>query len=180
MSLPDGFSLVEFAEHINRSDAFTTGDAIEAELHVNAAVEVVESMCGPLAPREVVVTDAAAVRGTWVASVWPVLSAAAVNAYDSSEVADVTVDAAGRVRFGTYTGAGTFDVTLQVGRDPIPASIVLATYIIASHLWETQRGRSARPGLFGQGEDVTITPMGFAVPARAAQLLAPHRAPSVA
>ena len=50
----------------------------------------------------------------------------------------------------------------------------MPTYIIASHLWETQRGRSARPSIMGE-DGTVLTPMGYAIPARAAQLMAPHR-----
>lgn len=56
------------------------------------------------------------------------------------------------------------------------SSIRLAIKIIASHLWDTQRGSPSsgnRPG-FGQPvTDGSPVRMGFAIPARAAELLAP-------
>lgn len=59
------------------------------------------------------------------------------------------------------------------------SSIALAIKIIAGHLWETQRGRAgARGAVYAQGEEPqAAAPRGFAIPARAAQLLEPYTRP---
>jgi hypothetical protein len=51
----------------------------------------------------------------------------------------------------------------------IPPEVTLATLIIAEHLWQTQRGDSARPGVDDEGQ--MDAPRGFAMPRRAEQLL---------
>jgi hypothetical protein len=51
----------------------------------------------------------------------------------------------------------------------IPPEATLATLIIAEHLWQTQRGDSARPGVDDEG--MMDRPRGFAMPRRAEQLL---------
>jgi hypothetical protein len=51
----------------------------------------------------------------------------------------------------------------------IPPEATLATLIIAEHLWQTQRGDSARPGVDDEG--MMDAPRGFAMPRRAEQLL---------
>lgn len=69
---------------------------------------------------------------------------------------------------------GPLRVTYAAGRSPVPANITEAAKIILSHKWETQRGHTGgRPGL---GEDTLPTPgLGFLIPRRAMEALAPHR-----
>jgi len=52
-----------------------------------------------------------------------------------------------------------------------------AVKIIASHLYEDHRGTGALPGgrTYPSGGEDTPAPMGFAIPRRAAELLAPYR-----
>ncbi len=61
------------------------------------------------------------------------------------------------------------------------ASVRLAVKIIASHLWETQRGRDAgagaRSGIAVPVGDDSPVRMGFAIPSRAAELLKPFLRP---
>jgi hypothetical protein len=51
-----------------------------------------------------------------------------------------------------------------------PAAFNLAGRIILQHLWETQHGPSARPGMGGE-ELATLPGWGYAIPSRAAELL---------
>lgn len=62
----------------------------------------------------------------------------------------------------------------------LPASAMAdeATLIIVKHLWETRRGREGREQVFASPED--DVPVGFAIPRRAAQLLAAVETPLVA
>jgi len=53
----------------------------------------------------------------------------------------------------------------------VPAAFNLAGRIVVAHLWMTQHGPSARPGMGGE-ETVTLPGWGFAIPNRAAELLA--------
>lgn len=54
----------------------------------------------------------------------------------------------------------------------VPASFNEAARIILEHLWQTQHGPSLRPSIGGE-EEVTLPGFGFAIPNRAAELLAP-------
>jgi hypothetical protein len=58
----------------------------------------------------------------------------------------------------------------------------MATLIIAGHLWETQRGNSpVASALPAEDYSPGVVGMGFAIPARAMDLLAPYlRPPNVA
>jgi hypothetical protein len=74
---------------------------------------------------------------------------------------------------------GTYTVTYTSGRADLPAAIRLAVLVIAEHLWETQRGAAPVGPL--SGDDTFPTPgLGFAIPNRALELLAPYRRPAVA
>lgn len=55
----------------------------------------------------------------------------------------------------------------------VPASFTAAARIIIDHLWATQHGPSARPAL-GDPDMTTLTGWGYAIPNRAAELLAPY------
>jgi hypothetical protein len=55
----------------------------------------------------------------------------------------------------------------------VPAPFGEAGRIILEHLWQTQRGPSARPTLGGE-ETVALPGFGFAIPNRAAELLSPY------
>jgi hypothetical protein len=68
---------------------------------------------------------------------------------------------------------GTCDVVYTAGLGTaVPPAISLASKIIIQHLWETQRGPSAQPGV--GGDEMAITLAGFAVPNRALEVLAPY------
>lgn len=71
--------------------------------------------------------------------------------------------------------------TVQVTTVQQAASIALAIKIVCKHLWETQRGRGARSAQFASAPEDTIPgPRGFAVPARAAELIRPFaRVPAI-
>jgi hypothetical protein len=69
---------------------------------------------------------------------------------------------------------GLIVVTYVAGYSIIPANYTLAAKIIIEHLWQLQRQPSITPAganLFGNDDSSVIIPMGFAVPARAAELL---------
>ncbi len=63
-------------------------------------------------------------------------------------------------------------VTYVAGWGPsAPAAFNLAARITVQHLWLTQHGPSARPGMGGE-ETITLPGWGYAIPNRAAELLA--------
>lgn len=115
--------------------------------------------------------------------VLPTTRAVAVTAVTDATGSAVTVDAAasilpaGLVRLSSkVSGVFTVTVTFPVAVSP---SVLLATLIVAGHLWETQRGTAPTP-LSQQepsGSDFPIPGAGYAIPNRARDLLASYVAP---
>ena len=156
-------SLAEVRDHVN-----VTGDRSDVELDMmrGAAQDVVEGLVGPVLHRTV--TDRSWPRGGLVMlSVVPVLSVTSVTA-NAVAVSGSVLESGGLL--SGVTGYGPVTVAYVVGRLVVPDAIRLATLIIAAHLWRTQQGST--PASFG--DDVTATPIGFAVPNRAVELLRPY------
>ena len=82
---------------------------------------------------------------------------------------------------GLYGSASRITVTYPTGGEGVPPEVLLATLIIAGHLWETQRG-SAPSALTLQDPnfDPGAAGRGYAIPNRAQELLAPYIRPAVA
>jgi len=119
------------------------------------------------------------VRQRPLVSVTSIVSVASGQAIDISAGLDLDVNA-GTIRrklgypfYGPYfTWLPAMSVTYVAGWGvAVPAAFNTAARIILQHLWQTQHGPSARPGM-GAGEDmVTMPGFGFAVPNQAAELL---------
>ena len=177
----DAVELPALAAQLN-IDVPAAGSSQEAEmqLYLDAAVRYVEHDCGPLVA-----------TGTRTYKAYPsgdylVLSAThltAVTAVRDPYGQVATVDArdvnllAGIVKVPA-AAAGPWEVDAAVGPAAVEPDLKLAALIIAAHLWETQRGRTARPGfLRGRTEEDPI-PAGFLVPHRAAALMQASRRPA--
>jgi hypothetical protein len=176
MSLP---TLDDLKTHAN-----ITGTQDDAELldHLYAAIDVVESIVGPLRDGEVtethrgVNTDVLILRSTPVGTLVDV-STRLYPGYDMSAgtLVDYELDTASgllRLASGGYF-RGDVRVTYRTGRDYLPASVRLAILIIGKSLWETQRGAQPLP-LQGSDEGTVNTSYAPAIPARAATLLEPY------
>ncbi len=73
-----------------------------------------------------------------------------------------------------FSRGAVYSVVYKAGLGTsVPAPIELAAKIIVGHMWDTQRGPSLRP-TYGGDETVVIPGMGYAVPNRAVELLAPY------
>lgn len=167
----------DFKVHLNIPAAQTDDDA-ELGRVLAAAVRTVERRVGFLTPTDVVEHHLGLALAPEM-----VLRRAPVNELTSVEVlggAAVTSDQylldseAGIVQLlGGRTFHGDYTVTYQAGWAEVPDDIGLATLIIGAQLWETQRvpGRSATR--FGQPAEPQPV-RGFAIPNRAATLLAPY------
>lgn len=157
-------------QHLNIPATSTTNDGeITAWLDTLDAV-IERYIGGPIVTREVVQRVTPVDRGTaLLLGKIPVVDVTQING-DAVSGLDIDPDA-GMVR-GSF-GSAPVTVTYQAGRgDTPPPAIVGAAKVILGHLWQTQRGQLQRPSL---GGDETFAPLGlgFAVPNRALELLAP-------
>ena len=184
MPLP---TVADLRPHINST---STADDEELANHLDAAVEMVAGIVGPIdAPAAVTETHRDVSSDVLILRRMPVVSLTAVSSRVGATstaltLADYELDAAsGLVR--AVDGSrfyGTFVVSYTSGREALPASIRLAILIIAAHLWETQRGSSPSPLSLQQQEFEQTAPVGvgYAIPSRARELLAAYVSPSVA
>jgi hypothetical protein len=182
-SVPLPVTLEQLKRELNMSNPTESGDDDgELEIRLAAATRAVEAIVGPMVPRSVISTRTAR-GGSIVLPVRPVISVESVNGLygaasyvvgdlDLGELgAGVVRLAYGLLPFGRYTVAYT------VGRSEVGENLQLAVLIIAAHLWETQRGRSARArslGDFDSGnpsQDAILVLRGYAYPRRALELL---------
>lgn len=142
---------------------------------LNAAIEHVEKLCGPIttASRTYLVRPR---RDKLVLPVTRVTAVESVTDPDGNLVVPYDVNlAAGIVELpGEPWTTKAWTVTATTGTDV--TSLVLAAKIIASHLFGVHRGSGALPSgrTYPSGDDETVTLAGFAIPRRAADLMAPY------
>ena len=169
----------DLTEHLNM-----TGDPPEdLQLFLDAAVRVVEGRCGPLEQRP----QTLRCRPNGRNLVLPATNLQAVTAVrdPAGQVVDVRAGdvnlLAGIVPVPAVRD-GWWEVDVVMGGSPMPADLKLAVFVVASHLYEIKRGRAGRPQAFfgGENSDTQDVPRGFAVPARAAELMRPYVIPAFA
>jgi hypothetical protein len=174
--------LDEAKAHLNMSATVTASDrARDDELRgwIETVTAIVEDDpevgVGPCATRTVVERHSSG-QAVWLHRP-PVLSLTSVvpvlTSGSAVSVGDLDVDGdTGEVRRldGAPLTGGPWTVTYQAGRRVVPAPVTGAAKAILKHLWETQRGPARLPVL--GGDDVVMTASGYAIPHRAARLLA--------
>lgn len=142
---------------------------------LNSAISHVEKMVGPVAEATRIYTvrpkrDKLVLPVVRLTEVVEVLdpSGVAVEPYDVNLLSGIIELRA----WPSTTKAWTVQAT--AGRDLV--DIKRAIKIIASHLYEDHRGAGALPGgrTYATGGEDTTSLMGFAIPRRAAELLAPY------
>lgn len=158
----------------------TTTHDDELALYAATAVLSIEDLIGgPFLNRQVTeVVDVAEDGRSLVLGQRGVSSVVSVTAMQSGaalSVANFLVNPnAGVIRqkLGVpFYWTGPFQVTYIAGQGTdVPENVNVAARIIGQHLWITRRGPATLPSL--GGEDVVITSAGYAIPRRAAQLLA--------
>lgn len=163
-------TLDELKDFVNVSSG--TSDA-ELLMMLDAAVEAVEGIVGPILHRTVVERVRAnahtiALRESPVVSVTSITSAGSAVTY--------SLDAATGLLLDVYS-AGDNTVTYVAGRTSVPEAIRLAVLIIAGHLWRTQLGSAPANSLQGADEFTPDIGLGYAIPSRAQDLLAPYALP---
>lgn len=179
---PAILSLADAKDHLNIKDS---RDDDEVRFWNNATTKAVEYYTGPIVPRSFteqhLVRNAAAI----VLLRTPVIAVTAVDSVLTGGVSyaldGLDVDGATGELFRLDGGrlSGRLRITYRAGRVAILENITGGARIILEHLWRTQR--SSRGGLAGGGQDYSVTEpipgLGYAVPNRAIELLAPDRLP---
>jgi hypothetical protein len=169
-------SLAVAKRHLNIT---STTDDEEIRGWLAAVTEVIEAKVGPVVVKTI--TDErhdGNGRSLWLRQT-PVVSLTTVAPWLTTgttyTVADLRLSPdSGRVerKDGLCFTGGPFAVSYKAGRPVIGENISQAAAIILKHLWETQRGAAGLP-LQGLDDTTLIPGMGFAVPNRALELLAP-------
>jgi hypothetical protein len=175
VSLP---TLTDLKAHLNKTS--TTADDAELADMLDAAVDVVEGIVGPVTTSPVTETHRVS-SDVLVLRRMPVAGLVSVSPGSLADFA-LDVDSGLLRRVDGYGFVGPVTVTYSVGRPMVPAAISLAILIIAGHLWETQRGTSPSAlSLQQPGAEPLDAPVaGYAIPNRARDLLARYVRVSIA
>lgn len=169
----------DLAAHLNLPAAPADPvERTELQRHLDSALERVRSECG--AAVDGVSTVPVSSSGSAVLLL-PVVRVDAVTAVldpDGAPVTPTLVDTLAGIVWVPTSRAGVWRVTVTSAAARV--SLELATLIIAAHLHETQR--RSRPQTVRPGAPPPQGPggLGFAIPARAAELMAPFRLPGIA
>jgi hypothetical protein len=164
-------------------DITGTDDDAELTTMLDAAIDVVENIVGPLASSPVTETHYAASGPTLVTRRAPLIALTAVSTrwypgtvWADQDVTDYEVNTdTGEIRQANgWLFCGDVKLTYTVGYSDVPPSVSLATLVIAANLWETQRGAMPLPA--NSTDDEYAANVGFApaIPNRAKTLLEPH------
>lgn len=134
-------SLAEVKAHLNLDDVDSVPDD-ELWRTALAATAMVEAVSGVLRPRQ----ETVRVRGGGKRlnlPVWPVLTVDAVVDDSGAEFDPADWWVSGRSRIEPFYGAVRcrwLDVTVTVGRNPVPDDLVTAVLLQTGLLWGSQRG----------------------------------------
>jgi len=168
-------SFEELKARINRSDI--TDDA-ELRSYLHSATDWVEyAIGGPLSVQTF--TEIHYVCGDIVPRKRPIVAIISITpdlgtALDSSSYfADPGTQ---MIHFRYGVNPNYYTLVYTAGLSVIPERGKIAGLEVANHLWNVQNGSAGRGFPV---DDVIPTPMGFAVPRRAAELLAPDRIPGI-
>lgn len=169
-------SLKDAQRHLNLTTA--TSDS-ELQSMVDAAEAAIAERVGPLEP----VNTTARVRGGSKLLRLPIAPAVSLTSVTGVSgtvvtVADLYLETMRAVV--THDSAWTFtelayDVTYVAGRATCPDDLLLAVKELVRHMWETQRGGSARPGSrSSETMSNTLPGSAYTFPIRVTELMAPH------
>ena len=183
MSLP---TVTDLKLHINVTSADDDGELADM---LDAAVDVVEGIIGPLTARSVTETHRNVSSDVLVLRRMPAAELVSVSSRYGSvltaltlEDFDLDADTGLLRRADGGWMVGSFTVSYSVGRPTVPAAVRLAILVIAGHLFETQRmpgfqSADSLPAGFGGLDgvpDARLPGLGYAIPNRAQELLTPY------
>jgi len=165
--------LGETKDHLNIPAATTTYDD-ELRRHIDTATELVETHCGRYFRRQTVVVyphpDTTILLNPPVVSITSVVIDGTTISASNYHVNRTT----GVLTLDTHPGYDVDDVTITyvAGTNTPPEPVRHATMLLTAHLWETQRGRVARPRATDDGYAPGTT---FTMPRRVEEILAMYR-----
>lgn len=176
--------LMDLREHLNVTDSSNDGELQDI---LDAAETAISHYVGGLGETEVVEKHDGG-STLLILRRPPVLEVTEVTYADGTELDldDLDVDLDTGIVHWRYSTAGRFTagsryvtVTYTTGREDLPADLRMAILVLAGHLWETQRGAGpvrAASAFGGALTDETPVPgLGYALPHRVMELLAPYR-----
>lgn len=147
--------------------------------HLEAAVATVEARTGPIWAREVAYTVRSingllVLPATHLRGISQIIGPAGEVGLDSFIPGHVDPHS-GMIWLPHGNPEGPYVVTVDAGQENPPADLVRAVLYVGGHLWESQRGRSQRPGVLG--EDRTGGAPAWAIPYTAQTLMEPYLLP---
>lgn len=159
-------TLPEFKEHIN----YGTGTSKDAELtlHLTAASLWAQSY---VVLEPTVFTERLWANGCYLQQRrHPLVSVTSITPQDGTALPATSyiVDTTNSLIQLRFNGYGWYTAAYTAGLSTIREHIKLAGLEVARHLWEIQNGSGGRGH---RAEDLVPTPFGFAVPARAIELI---------
>ena len=169
-------TLAEFKTHLNRGDVT---DDTELTFFLTAASLWTEyAIGGPLS-----VTSFTEIHwvegGTIVPRKRPIASITSITPDQGTALSSSSYFAntdTGTIEFRYGATCNWHTLVYTAGLSSIPDRVKLAGLEVARHLWLVQNGSAGR-GF--PSDDLVPTPMGFAIPRRAMELLTPDRIPGI-
>jgi hypothetical protein len=172
--------LADAKTHLNMSAS--TNDA-ELQAVIDAAEAVLARRVGPLEPaattdRVIGLADSLVVRTV------PAVSLTSITGPSGSalDLTNIHLEQGSGVithNLGQYFVERYYTVAYSAGRASCPDDLLLAVKELVRHVWQTQRGSGGRPG--SAPVDVSSTPgLGYYLPYRVQELIAPHLQPGFA
>ena len=174
MAVTDLLTLTAARVAISEPSTSTKYDGELASKYIPAVTILVEDIVGPVGRQQRQWQGSPPIILDTIAVVE--LVSASTPSGDPVDVTSWRVDGAGIV---TAPGAPsrvllTYLAGVCDSTDLVPANVALAAGVVLRHLWQTDHQAAAsRPGVGGGSGPTVSTPSGFAVPARAVDLLRP-------
>lgn len=161
-------------DHLNITDTAHDG---ELQAMIDAAEATIAKHVGPLSATTV--TTRVSGGTSIILPIVPVLSLTSVTPTGGTAltVGDLTTDTAAGIVSTPSSGAFTstsYDIVYQAGRTICPPDLKLAAMELVRHLWTTQRNPALFPGSALSDGPVSTPGMGYLMPYRVQELLAPH------
>lgn len=169
--------------HLNITSA--TYDA-ELQSMIDSAEAILGRLVGPLQATSKTSRVYPREGCTLVLPICPVVSLTSVTPYSGGALtlSDLHLNTdAGTIAYSTGTGSFTarwYDVVYLAGRATCPDDLLLAVKEFVRHLWTTQRGSSGRPSAAALDAQIPRAGVGYLMPYRIQELIAPHVAPGFA